>query len=159
MVRRTWPAAAVQTPGFPGLPSVGRGRETEGGRGLSDSDPDREPSLDALRHRLSEAKAKHERSRRAPKGSIERSEGMAAGFRVAVELTAALVVGGGIGYVLDQWLGTQPWLLILFFVIGAAAGFLTIYRTGQELDARARERREAEAAEQKAKTDRKGSDR
>jgi len=75
---------------------------------------------------------------------------MAAGFRVAVELTAALVVGGGIGYVLDRWLGTQPWLMIVFFMIGAAAGFLTIYRTGQELDARARARREADAAKQKS---------
>ena len=83
---------------------------------------------------------------------------MAAGFRVAVELTAALVVGGGIGYVLDRWLGTQPWLLIVFFLIGAAAGFLTIYRTGQELEARARERRQAEAAEQKDQSTKRSSD-
>jgi ATP synthase protein I len=124
---------------------------------LGDNNPDREPSLDALRHRLSEAKAKQARGRRNQSGSIERSEGMAAGFRVAVELTAALVVGGGIGYVLDRWLGTQPWLMIVFFMIGAAAGFLTIYRTGQELDARARERREAEAAKQKSQPNRKSS--
>ncbi|MEM7446161.1 MAG: AtpZ/AtpI family protein [Pseudomonadota bacterium] len=124
---------------------------------MGDDSPDREPSLDALRHRLSEAKAKQARGRGAQKGSLERSEGMAAGFRVAVELTAALVVGGGIGYVLDRWLGTQPWLLIVFFMVGAAAGFLTIYRTGQELDARARQRREAEAADEKADGDRKSS--
>ena len=125
---------------------------------MSDEKPDREPSLDALRHRLSEAKAKQAQGRRAPSGSIERSEGMAAGFRVAVELTAALVVGGGIGYVLDRWLGTQPWLLIVFFLIGAAAGFLTIYRTGQELDARARKRRQAEAAEQKEQPTKRSPD-
>lgn len=131
----------------------------EGGRTLGDNEnPDREPSLDALRHRLSEAKAKQARGRRTPSGSVERSEGMAAGFRIAVELTAALVVGGGIGYVLDLWLGTRPWLLIVFFMIGAAAGFLTIYRTGQELDARARQRRQAETAAEKARANRNSSD-
>lgn len=68
---------------------------------------------------------------------------MAAGLRIAVELAAAVAVGTGIGIVLDRWLGTAPWLLIVFFIIGSAAGFLNVYRVGQELDRRARERRAA----------------
>ncbi len=66
---------------------------------------------------------------------------MAIGMRIAVELAAALAVGAGIGVLLDSWLGTRPWLLIVFFVLGTAAGFLNLYRTAQELDRQARQRR------------------
>jgi ATP synthase protein I len=68
---------------------------------------------------------------------------MSAGLRIAVELAAAVAVGTGIGIVLDRWLGTAPWLLIVFFLVGSAAGFLNVYRVGQEIDRRARERKAA----------------
>jgi ATP synthase protein I len=50
------------------------------------------------------------------------------GFRAGVELVSALVVGVGIGWLLDRWLGTWPWLFLLFFVIGSAAGMMNVYR-------------------------------
>lgn len=53
---------------------------------------------------------------------------MGIGFRVGVELVSALVVGVGIGLLLDRWLGTKPWLFLLFFVAGAAAGVMNIFR-------------------------------
>ncbi|MEQ8966492.1 MAG: AtpZ/AtpI family protein [Azospirillaceae bacterium] len=68
---------------------------------------------------------------------------MGAGMRIAVELAAAVVVGTGIGIVLDRWWGTSPWMLIAFFVVGCAAGFLNVYRTAQELDRQAKERKAA----------------
>ena len=55
----------------------------------------------------------------------------------------------GLGIVLDRWLGTTPWLLIVFFVLGCAAGFLNVYRTAQELEKRAKERREQQARERR----------
>jgi ATP synthase protein I len=58
------------------------------------------------------------------------------GFRIGVELVSALVVGVGIGWLLDWWLGTQPWLLILFFLLGAGAGVLNVYRAVGEMDRR-----------------------
>ncbi|MEI6158976.1 MAG: AtpZ/AtpI family protein, partial [Roseococcus sp.] len=48
--------------------------------------------------------------------------------RAGVELLSALVVGVVLGIALDRWLGTSPWLFLLFFVLGAAAGVLNIYR-------------------------------
>lgn len=50
------------------------------------------------------------------------------GFRAGVELVSALAVGVLIGWALDRWLGTFPWLFLLFFVLGAAAGVMNIYR-------------------------------
>jgi ATP synthase protein I len=45
-----------------------------------------------------------------------------------LELVAATVLGAGLGYGLDRWLGTGPWLLVVGVVLGAAAGFLAVYR-------------------------------
>jgi len=53
---------------------------------------------------------------------------LAMGFRVAGELVAAMLVAVAIGWSLDHWLGTTPWLLMLFVVLGAAAGVLNVWR-------------------------------
>jgi ATP synthase protein I len=52
----------------------------------------------------------------------------AIGFRAGVEVVSALVVGVGLGWLLDRWLGTFPWLFLVFFLIGGAAGVLNVYR-------------------------------
>lgn len=66
---------------------------------------------------------------------VPRSDKNGLGFamRIGVELVAALIVGVGLGYLLDIWLGTMPLMSLLGFVFGAAAGFLNVYRvsTGQ----------------------------
>ena len=50
------------------------------------------------------------------------------GFRAGVEVVSALVVGVGLGLLLDRWLGTWPWLFLVCFVLGSAAGVLNVYR-------------------------------
>ncbi|WP_184519896.1 AtpZ/AtpI family protein [Muricoccus pecuniae] len=50
------------------------------------------------------------------------------GFRAGVEVVSALVVGAALGFGLDRWLGTFPWLFLVFFVVGGAAGVLNVYR-------------------------------
>ncbi len=47
---------------------------------------------------------------------------------IGVTLVAATAIGLGIGYGLDRWLGTQPWLTLLFTLFGIAAGFLNLFR-------------------------------
>ncbi len=49
-------------------------------------------------------------------------------FRVSVELVSALAVGLAIGWLLDQWLDTRPWLMLVFLLLGGAAGILNVYR-------------------------------
>lgn len=50
------------------------------------------------------------------------------GMRVGIELVSALVVAVAIGWFLDSWLGTRPFLLILFFLLGGAAGVANVWR-------------------------------
>ena len=49
-------------------------------------------------------------------------------FRIGTELVVAVFVGGMIGYLLDTWLTTKPWLTILFLFLGNAAGLLNVFR-------------------------------
>jgi ATP synthase protein I len=51
---------------------------------------------------------------------------------VGIELTVATVIGWGIGYWLDLQLGTYPWLMILFLLLGAAAGIKGVFRAVRE---------------------------
>lgn len=60
---------------------------------------------------------------------------MAAGVRIAVDLVAGIAVGIGMGWALDRWLGTKPWLLVLFTLFGFAAGVLNVVRTAKQLEA------------------------
>jgi len=45
-----------------------------------------------------------------------------------------LVVGGGIGWLLDHWLGTLPLFLLIFFFLGAGAGLLNVFRAAKEMN-------------------------
>lgn len=55
-------------------------------------------------------------------------------FAVASHLVAGLVVGAGIGYLLDRWLDTAPWMMVVFFFMGSAAGMLNVYRMASGMD-------------------------
>lgn len=57
------------------------------------------------------------------------------GFRIAIDLFAGVVVGLGMGLALDRWLGTSPWLLLLFLVFGFGAGMTNMLRSVRANDA------------------------
>jgi len=54
-------------------------------------------------------------------------------FKLSTEFVAAVVVGTIIGFILDSWFGTKPWLIILFFFVGAAAGILNVIRAAKKM--------------------------
>jgi ATP synthase protein I len=57
------------------------------------------------------------------------ASGYAKGFRLSSELVAGVVVGAGIGWLVDHWLGVAPWGLIVFLLLGFAAGVLNVMRS------------------------------
>ena len=54
-------------------------------------------------------------------------------FKLGTELVAAVTVGTIIGFILDGWFDTKPWLIIIFFFLGAAAGMLNVIRTANKM--------------------------
>ena len=58
---------------------------------------------------------------------------MGSAFRLGTELVAAVVVGTIIGFILDNWFDTKPWLIIIFFFLGAVAGILNVIRTANQM--------------------------
>jgi ATP synthase protein I len=105
-----------------------------GGRRLS---PEEEAAykgrISDLGSRLDKVKADRGAEARADLDAEMRGRGMAYGMRMAAELVAAVIVGGAIGYGLDRWLGTTPWLFLLFFVLGFAAGVLNVVRAYEKM--------------------------
>jgi ATP synthase protein I len=87
--------------------------------------------VDGLGERLGRAKAGQGPGPQG--GDALRGRGMAYGFRMSSELVAAILVGGLIGYGLDRWLGTTPWLFLVFFVVGFAAGILNLLRAYRQM--------------------------
>ncbi len=99
---------------------------------MTAQDPDR---LRRLGQKLDATqKRQADRAKRPPPGQM----GIAGRF--ATELVAAVVVGGGVGWGIDWLFGhfghhTQPLFLVIFFVLGAAAGILNVKRAADEINA------------------------
>ena len=58
---------------------------------------------------------------------------MGSAFKLGTELVAAVAVGTIIGFILDGWFDTKPWLIIIFFFLGTAAGILNVIRTANRM--------------------------
>jgi len=58
---------------------------------------------------------------------------MGTAFKLGTELVAAVAVGTIIGFILDNWFGTKPWLIIIFFFLGAAAGMLNVIKAAKQM--------------------------
>lgn len=47
---------------------------------------------------------------------------------IGITLVACVCIGALIGYYLDKWLGTEPWFMVVFFLLGTVAGFIEVFR-------------------------------
>jgi ATP synthase protein I len=54
-------------------------------------------------------------------------------FKLGTELVSAVAVGTIIGFILDSWFDTKPWLILIFFFLGAGAGMLNVIRTASRM--------------------------
>ena len=101
------------------------GRET-GSRTTTDSD---------LSARLRQLETQLDRKRDAAPDRGERFEGSSSdssalgrAFRMSTEFVAGVIAGGGLGWLFDRWLGTSPWGMIVFLMLGFAAGTFNVVR-------------------------------
>lgn len=97
---------------------------------------DRPPQPPKEPERTFEARLAKARGSAKPRKRQALDESSAFGVvtRLVAELVSGLVVGGGIGWLLDRWLGTKPWLLVVFFILGAGAGMVNIVRAAKQMN-------------------------
>ncbi len=106
-----------------------------GGKDPQDGGPDYSDikrRLNTLEGKLDQIKRKGAKDQGEPEDG-RRGRAMGTAFRIATELVAGVVVGSLIGYFLDQWLGTAPFLLIVFLLLGIAAGLINSVRAAQRM--------------------------
>ena len=88
-------------------------------------------SNDKFKTRLKIAKYKAQKSQlednKEPKSNIGTA------FKMSTELVSAVAVGTIIGFILDKWFGTKPWLILIFFFVGVIAGILNVIKSAKKL--------------------------
>ena len=108
------------------------------------SEPNGPDPLDDLNKRLKVARGRRTAGNRDEnKGNSMSDYGPA--VRVGADLIAGVAVGGVIGWGLDWWFETTPWLLLVFFILGSAAGLTNVMRTAQRIEAEAKAIRDAKS--------------
>ncbi len=97
---------------------------------VRDREPKRPEAVGEFGKRLRDARAQLEEKDQA---STSRSGAMGMALRITSELVVAVVVGTGIGWALDRWLGTMPLFLLVFFGLGTAAGINNVVRSARAM--------------------------
>ncbi len=54
-------------------------------------------------------------------------------FKMSTELVSAVLVGTIIGFILDNWFDTKPWLILIFFFVGVIAGILNVIKSANKM--------------------------
>jgi len=88
-------------------------------------------SKDQFKTRLEIAKSKILKKSKISKQSSSSKLGIA--FKMSTEMVAAVVVGTIIGFILDNWFGTKPWLILIFFFVGVIAGILNVVKSAKDM--------------------------
>jgi ATP synthase protein I len=88
-----------------------------------------------LAARIARAQGEREvRAEQAQASAARDMTGMSRGLRLGSEFIAAILVGAGIGYLLDLWLRTGPWIMLVMLLVGFAAGVLNVTRSASEMN-------------------------
>ena len=110
-----------------------------------------------LSKRIAEFESRQQEERWNRKAKLP-TGGMALAGRVTTELVAGIVVGTFIGWAFDNWLGTTPTLMVVFFFLGSAAGMMNVWRalTGRGMAAGVVNEKSLQADENKADEQKNG---
>ena len=115
-----------------------------GGVFAMSDDPDR-ARLEALEAKIKAAKGEEEAQRTGDAAYNQASFA----WQMVIELVVGLLTGFGIGYGLDAVLGTAPWLMVLFIMLGFAAGVRVMLGTAKQMQEK---QAEASARDEKDRT-------
>ena len=88
-----------------------------------------------LEARIARAQARSPAQAAAEQRRQSDMSGLSRGFRLASEFAAAIIVGAGLGYLIDMVLPTRPWGMVVLLLLGFAAGVLNVVRATKEMNA------------------------
>jgi ATP synthase protein I len=88
-----------------------------------------------LEARIARAQAQRPAQAAAEQRRQSDMSGLSRGFRLASEFAAAIIVGAGLGYLIDMVLPTRPWAMVVMLLLGFAAGVLNVVRATREMNA------------------------
>ena len=86
---------------------------------------------DPFKTRLEIAKSKI--SKRTLYKDKEPPSSIGTAFKMSTELVVHVAVGTIIGFILDNTFGTKPWLILIFFFVGAIAGIINVFRSAKNM--------------------------
>ena len=86
---------------------------------------------DDLKTRLKIAKSKFKK--RNPSNKDDEKSSLGKAFQLSTELVSAVLVATIIGFILDNWFDTKPWLIIIFFFIGVIAGIINVIKSAKNM--------------------------
>ncbi|MZR29208.1 AtpZ/AtpI family protein [Sneathiella litorea] len=93
------------------------------------------PSKEEFRARLEKAQQKQEQaSWKRSDLKVEKNSSAGRAWRLSVEMVAALLVCGWFGWLLDKWLDTKPWLMLVFLIVGAVVGLYNVIKVGSRMN-------------------------
>ena len=93
------------------------------------------PSKEEFKARLE--KAQHQQEQASWKRNdlkVEQSGASGKAWRLSVEMVAALLVCGWFGWLLDKWLDTKPWLMLVFLIVGAIVGLYNVIKVARRMN-------------------------
>ena len=90
--------------------------------------------FDELSTRLKIAKQKA--SKKSFNNNKNNTSSLGAALKLSTEMVASVFVGSIIGFILDNWFDSKPWLTIIFFFVGVAAGILNVIRSAKLMQKR-----------------------
>ncbi len=105
--------------------SAGEGRN---GKAASEAEAALADRLRKLGMKLDQAQAESQQQAKAEIATSGGMQGVGFALRVSSEFAAGVLVGAGLGWLVDRWLGTSPWGLIVLLLLGFAAGVLNVLR-------------------------------
>ncbi|MDA0338549.1 MAG: AtpZ/AtpI family protein [Proteobacteria bacterium] len=100
-------------------------------------DRDQRRSLKDAKSRIDEVKKSRSDATKPREASAH-----SVGIRVGIDLLVGVAFGIGLGLLLDMWLGTKPWLMIVFMFLGTIAGIRNVIRTAKLENKKARDQQD-----------------
>ena len=77
--------------------------------------------------------AKNKITRKSNENTGNKSSVLGMAFKMSTEFVAAVAVGTIIGFIFDNWFGTKPWLILIFFFVGVVAGIMNVIKSAKNM--------------------------